>query len=52
MDGAAAMEEDIQGAGAAAPEMDIEGGNPVSQLQSQILELGRRHEVMTHLFRH
>lgn len=50
MDGAAAMEEDIQGAGAAAPEMDIEGGNPVSQLQSQILELGRRHdEVMSAL---
>ncbi len=50
MDGAATMEEDIQGAGAAAPEMDIEGGNPVSQLQSQILELGRRHdEVMSAL---
>lgn len=50
IDGAAAMAEDIQGAGAAAPEMDIEGGNPVSQLQSQILELGRRHdEVMSAL---
>ncbi len=28
MDGAAAMEEDIQGAGAAAPEMDIEEVTP------------------------
>lgn len=44
MDDAASQGEDIQGAGAAAPEMDIEGGNPISQLQSQILELGRRHD--------
>lgn len=50
MEGAAAMAEDIQGAGAAAAEMDIEEGNPVSQLQSQISELGRRHdEVMSAL---
>lgn len=44
MDDAAAQAEEIQGAGAAAPEMDIDGGNPISQLQSQILELGRRHD--------
>lgn len=44
IEGAAGQAEDIQGAGAAAPELDTEGGNPISQLQSQILELGRRHD--------
>lgn len=44
MDDAVAQAEDIQGAAAAAPELDIEGGNPMLQLQSQILELGRRHD--------
>ncbi|KAI7796844.1 rap guanine nucleotide exchange factor 6-like [Triplophysa rosa] len=44
MDDAVVQAEDIQGAAAAAPELDIEGGNPMLQLQSQILELGRRHD--------
>lgn len=44
MDNADAMAEDIEGAGAAAPGVDAEGGNPISELQSQILELGRRHD--------
>lgn len=42
--GAAALVEDIQGAAAVAPEVDIEEGNPILQLQSQLLELGRRQE--------
>lgn len=42
MDGAVGQAEDIQGA--AVQEVDIEGGNPMLQLQSQIQELGRRHD--------
>lgn len=46
MDSAAAMAEDIQGAGAAALEMDIEGGNLNSQLKSLISELVRSQDKL------